>query len=260
MYKETPWTIDEKFDKLTKRQKSYDKNRVSNYIKERHADMAISTARVIKLFELHKEKTFTTGQVAEALGLSEGTVSSILNRLSTLGDKIVVTKIARPHPAYIYQHRECAPMIVPFSYKKKDPIISIIEFFKKDENAIYTKDELLDKLVCSESMLKRSLQILLLQGDIKLVGSRDSKAQYQYKNGNMQGIKVSSEADDNYIKLTDYLKEKNLLDKQNTIKSNLKGIEQRLFYSATGLTVEYLKEDLNRVIEKMNKKKFLGLF
>lgn len=250
MYKETPWTLNEKNNRLRK----------SKYIKGRQADLAISTARVIKLFELHKEKTFTTGQVAETLGLSDGTVSSILNRLSTLGDKIVVTKISRPHPAYIYQHRECASMIVPFSYKKKDPIISIIEFFQKDENAIYTKDELLSKLNCSESMLRRSLQILLLQGDIKLVGSKNGKAQYQYKTGNAEGAEISHVEDSNYIKFSNYLEEKKLKDKRDNIKKILGNVKTRLFYSSTGLTVEYLREDLDKAIEKMNKKKFLRLF
>lgn len=253
MYKETPWT-------LNKKDTTKNRTRKSSYIKERQADLAISTARVLKLFELHKEKTFTTGQVAEALGLSDGTVSSILNRLSTLGDKIVVTKISRPHPAYIYQHRECAPMIVPFSYKKKDPIISIIEFFQKDENAIYTKDKLLNKLACSESMLRRSLQILLLQGDIKLVGSINGKAQYQYKTGNAEGAEISHVEDSNYIKFNNYLEEKKLKDKRDDIKKILGNVKTRLFYSSTGLTVEYLREDLDKAIEKLDKKKFLGLF
>ena len=60
MYKETPWTTEEKTTKKSRVRKS-------SYIKERQADLAVSTARVLKLFEVHKEKAFNTAQVAEAL-------------------------------------------------------------------------------------------------------------------------------------------------------------------------------------------------
>lgn len=256
MYKEKPWTLNEK---STKKQKDCTRTRKSNYIKERQADLAISTARVQKLFELHKEKTFTTGQVAEALGLSEGTVSSIMNRLITLGDVNVVT-MQRPHWAPVFQHADCATSKVSFTYKKKDPIINIIEIFKKDENAVHTKDNLMRELACSEGMLRRSLQILLLRGDIKLVGSENGKAQYQYKTGNIKGLEVSHVKNDSYIKLSNYIEKKKLKNRYDSIKSAFKNVKTRLFYSSTGLTVEYLKEDLDKVVEKMDKKKFLGLF
>ena len=260
MFKDEPWTLDdEKVDKLTKRQKNYNKNRISNYIKERKSDLAISTARVLKLFELHKEKTFNTNQISEALGLSEGTVSSIMNRLITLGDINVVT-MQRPHWAPVFQHAEFAPSKVSFTYKKKDPILNVMNIFEKDKNAIYTKAELLKKLACSDGMLTKSLQILLLKGDINYVGSEEGKAKYQHKDGSIRGIKISCEPSSEYTSLLKYLEEKELKERRTDIKKYLENVKSRLFYSSKGLTVEYLKEDLDKVVEKMNKKKFLGLF
>lgn len=253
MYKEKPWTVEKNVTKKNRTRKS-------NYIKERQSDLAISTARVIKLFELHKEKTFSTSQVAEALGISEGTASSILNRLVTLGDKIVVSNMQRPHWAPIYQHIETASQAYTFTYTKEDSILKILKVFQKNKDAIYTKDELLKELGCSESMLLKSLQILLLKGDISYVGNNNGKAKYQHKDGNTQGIEVSYEQDDRYIRFGTYLEEKKLKSKYDDIKKVLENVKTRLFYSSKGLAVEYLKEDLDKAVEKLDKKKFLGLF
>ena len=246
MHKQTPWTLDEEDTKESRVRKS-------NYIKERQSDLAISTARVQKLFELHKEKTFTIAQIAEALSLSEGTVSSIMNRLITLGD-VSVVKMLRPHWAPLFQHIELAPSKVDFSYKKEDPIISIINVFKSNKDSVYSKDDLLKLLTCSESMLRRSLQILLLKGDIKLVGSSKGSARYQYKTGNLKGIEVYQDSDDRYTRFLDYINENNLKNKIDEIKMNLDNVKTRLFYSNKGLAIEYLKEDLDKINKKIENK------
>ena len=71
MYKEKPWTLEKK---------KIERTRKSNYIKEKESDLAISISRVREFFEQHKEQTFTASQIVEALNLSEGTISSIMNR------------------------------------------------------------------------------------------------------------------------------------------------------------------------------------
>lgn len=243
MYKSKPWTLEEK------------RTRKSSYIKERQADLAISVSRVKKLFELHKEKTFTIAQISEALNLSEGTVSSIMNRLITLGD-IHVVMMKRPHWAPVFQHADSAPTQVNFTYVKQDAIVGILNLFKADKNKIFTKKDILSELKCSESMLRRSLQILLLNGEIKLVGSTEGSAEYQYKTGNRQGYEISCIEDERYTKLSDYLKEKNLQDKAQEIKEILEEVTvgERIFYASTGMCKEYLKEELDKIVEKMNKK------
>lgn len=251
MYNKKPWTLEEERDNRTS-------THLSNYVEKRKIDMAISTARVQKLFEVHKEKTFTTAQVAIALGLSEGTVSSILNRLVTLED-INVVFMQRPHWSPVYQYAGSSSNKVFFTYKKEDPILKVIKIFKENKDTIYSKKDILKIITCSNGMLTRILQILLLKGDIKMVGSKDCNALYQYKLGNAQGILVSNTFDDKYIRFIDYINEKNLKDIQEDIKKHLSKAQIRLFYSSTGLKTEFLKEDLDKIVKNISKIKFFKI-
>ena len=246
MYKETPWTLERKKKSRTRK---------STYIKERQADLEISTARVKQLFELNKERTFTTSQIAEALKLSEGTISSIMNRLITIGDISVVT-MQRPHWAPVFQHADSASFKVPFSYKKQDTILEIINEFRNNINEIYTKEILLTKISCSESMLRRSLQILLTNGEIKLVGTLNGYAQYQHKSGKAKKIPINFTMDTNYMLLTDYLQKNNLNKYRDKFTKELKN-KYKLFYTSTGIRKQYLLEDLNKVTKNLNKKGIL---
>lgn len=251
MYKDEPWTLNKK--------KSTKKSRVSNYIEEKQMYSEIAVTRVRKYVELHKEKAFTITELADALDLSEGTISSIMNRLATHGG-VSVVRMQRPHWSPVFQHSSTAPCQVPFTYKKEDGITKVLNFFEQNNNEVYTKATLLDKLVISESMLNRCLQIFLTSGTIKLVGSSDGCALYQHKSGKAKGIKIHLSMDENYMFLADYL-EKNSLNKyEKEFKKQLinKG---ELFYSKSGLRKCYPIEELDKIAKKVSKKNILnGLF
>ena len=249
MYKSTPWTLEEKKSNTTRK---------SIYVKNREADLAISVSRVQKFLELHKEKTFTIAQISEALNLSEGTISSIMNRLITIGD-INVVKMQRPHWSPVFQHVACATTKVPFSYKKEDPILSILNMFENNKNEVYTKEDLLKSLSCSESMIRRSLQILLSNKSIKLIGSNEKgEAQYQNFKGDLKEIPIRFNKDENYSSISNYIKKNGLKLSVNDILKNLDIKKRELFYTATGLMYEYPIEELDKTIKKINKKGIIG--
>lgn len=246
MYKETPWTLNEKNNRLRK----------SKYIKGRQADLEVAVVRVKKFIELHKDKTFTVSQLAESLGLSEGTISSIMNRLATIGE-VSVAYMQRPHWSPVFQHTSTAPYRVPFKYKKGDPILAVVEIFENDKNGIFTKESLLSKLSCSKNMIDRSLQILLTGNNIKLVGTEDGHAQYQHISGNLKGIKIHLVLDENYISLNEYLKTNKLENCKKEFLKELKG-KSELFYTSLGICKRYNIEDLHKTNRKISKKGILN--
>jgi predicted transcriptional regulator len=247
MYKEKPWTLEKK---------KIERTRKSNYIKEKESDLAISISRVREFFEQHKEQTFTANQIAEALNLSEGTISSIMNRLISIGDISVVT-MQRPHWAPVFQHSSCAPFRVPFRYTKEDPILSIISTFKNNKNEVYTKEDLLKKVGCSESMLRRSLQILLTNGEIKLVGSIEGCAQYQHKSGNQKETPVYTVMDSTYSSLAEFLQKNNLTKHGDLFRKELKG-KSKLFYTSTGLRKKYPINEMDKIAKKVDKRSIIS--
>lgn len=246
MYKETPWTLNKKSTKARK----------APYVKKEQADLAISTSRVREFFELHKEQTFTANQIVEALDLCDGTISSIMNRLITIGDVSVVT-MQRPHWSPVFQHSSCAPFRVPFRYTKEDPILVIINVFKNNKNEVYTKKDLLKKVGCSESMLRRSLQVLLTNNEIKLVGSADGCAQYQHKSGNQKETPIYTTMDPNYSSLTEYLQKNNLTKHEDLFKKELKS-KARLFYTSSGIRKKYPTADMDKIAKKIDKKSIIS--
>jgi predicted transcriptional regulator len=247
MYKERPWTLEKK---------KIERTRKSNYIKEKESDLAISISRVREFFEQHKEQTFTASQISEALNLSNGTISSIMNRLISIGDISVVT-MQRPHWAPVFQHSSYAPFKVPFRYTKGDPILAVISTFKNNKDEIYTKDDLLKKIECSESMLRRSLQILLTNGEIKLVGSIEGCAQYQHKSGKEKEIPIYTAMDPTYSLLAEYLQKNNLTKYEDLFRKELKD-KARLFYTSSGIRKKYSIDEMNKIAKKANKKSIIS--
>ena len=252
MYKDEPWTLDEKKSKAKR-------TRVPNYIKERKSDLEIAVSRVRKFIELHKEKVFTIAQLSEALELSEGTVSSIMNRLTTVGE-VSVVYMQRPHWSPVFQHASTAPCQVMFVYKKGDPIVKVKELFENNKNEVYTKTMLLEKIAISESMLNRCLQIFLTNGTIKFIGAVNGHAQYQYISGNGVEYEICTEVDENYMALSEYLTNHKLTNFRETFIKELKG-KDKLFYSSKGIRRRYPIESMDKIAKKISKKSILdGLF
>lgn len=252
MYKQKPWTLDKK-SRINK----------SPYIKNREADLAISTARVQKLFKENKDKTYSNNEISSILGMSLGTVSEITNRLEAIQDiKIVRVRQLKSALSQVFQHYSGSYPPVFKERGKEDSIVSVHALFTSNINKVFTKNELLQNLDNSEGKVRRSIQILLLDGHIKLVGSTENgQALYQHKDGNKKGIEIYQDKDDNYITLSNYLKNNNLKEKRSYFKHNLRKKTFRLFYSNIGLLKEYLIEDLDKIKGNMNKKGFLtGIF
>lgn len=249
MYRNEPWTLEKK-----KSAKKF-----APYIKERKADLEIAVSKVRKFIELHKEKVFTIAQLSEALGLSEGTISSIMNRLTTIGE-VSVVYMQRPHWSPVFQHASTAACQVTFVYKKGDPIMKVKELFENNKDEIYTKAMILEKMAISESMLNRCLQIFLTNGTIKLTGAVNGHAQYQHISGNGIEYEICTEADEDYMALSEYLTNHKLTNFREIFIKELKG-KDKLFYTSKGIRRRYPIENMDKISKKIGKKSILnGLF
>ena len=245
MYKEQPWTLEEKKLRVRK----------SAYIKNRESDEAISTSRVQKLLQDNKEKSYSNNEIASILGISLGTVSDITNRLQSIGDfKIVKVRQLK------FQHASGSLPAVTKERGKEDVIVSVYSLFCSDINKIYTREELMKNLDNSESKVRRALQILLLTNKVKLVGKTyRNNAAYQHADGNEVGCKIYQEEDVNYTTITDYLKKHvEFKNRRKEINKALKNKKIRLFYSSKGMLVQYLEEDIDKVIKNFEKKGILN--
>lgn len=262
MYKDEPWSLTEQINKSSKKQK------VQKERTKFHAgDTAVSTARVLKLFEENKGKKFSNQDIAKELGISVGTVSSITNRLEALMDiKIVGNRQTVSAISQIFQHRG-GPS---FGFHKekvdkqskeviKDTAQIVKDLFKQDKNAVYTKEKVIKKLKgCSKGQIEESLQILVLDKTIKLLEDyEENKAQYQYITGNRKGVEVHLEEDERYISISEYLKSLNYVADVKKLKSNLP-THFRMFYSSRGYIPQYLKSDLDKCLKKAEKKGVFG--
>lgn len=248
MYKDEPWTLNKK--------KSTKKSRVLSYLKKEKNDSEIAVMQVRKFVELHKDKVFTITQLADALDLSEGTVSSTMNRLATLGE-INVVYMQRPHWSPVFQHASAASSKVPFVYKGGDPIIKVKELLEKNVNEVYSKAMILKEINISESMLNRCLQIYLTNGTLKLVGTVDGYAQYQHRDGDKNGYEIYADLDNNYMALSEYLHLHNLEDYKETFIKELKG-KDRFYYTRKGLRRRYPIENMEKIAKKVSKKSILS--
>ena len=252
MYKDEPWTLNEK--KEVKKT-----SKVMSYLKKERNNSEIAVMRVKKFVELHKDKVFTIAQLADALDLSEGTVSSTMNRLATLGE-VNVVYMQRPHWSPVFQHASAASSRVDFVYKGGDPIIKVKELFERNVNEVYSKAMILKEIEVSESMLNRCLQIYLTNGTLKLVGTIDGCAQYQHRDGDKNGYEIYADFNDDYMALSEYLHLHNLEEYKETFIKELKG-KDRFYYTGRGLRRRYPIEAMEKIAKKVSKKSILsGLF
>ena len=259
--KEIPWTLEEG--------KTSNKKKVSKgvtYTKNRFFsdDVAVAAAQVMDLFEKNKTKTYTNKDIANELGLSEGTVTGVTTRLEALR-KIKIVEILQRVSAYTvyYQHiqgpaqrvnkRRCA------DGNKKDTAQLMLELFEEDKNRVFTKKELVKILTAkgeSEGQIDTSLRILLLGWDIKVVGEENQKGLYQHISGNKKGLKIYKNSDEKYCSVPTFIKESNFKGNEENLRRNLPKT-YRLFYSSRGTIKEYLREDLEKSVKKSQKKSII---
>ena len=226
MYQKTPWTL--KDNKKSKKTKATGKV----FFKE---DVAVSTARVQKLFENNKEKVFSNQEIAVELGMSVGTVSGITNRLEALQNiKIVKVRQTVSALSQVFQHKDGSLHSVEKEKAKEDTAKLVKELFENNTNQVFTKEDIIEQLSnSSKGQIEESIKILLLNGVLKLVGTKDSKAQYQYINGNLEGFTIYGEPDENYSSLGSFLESKQATHKKEYFTKELANKEYRLFYSST---------------------------
>lgn len=245
-YVDTPWTLNEKELEVKK----------TPYIKNREADLAVSTARVRRFLEDNKNKVFSNNEIADSLGISLGTVSNITNRLESIADiKIVKVRQLRSALSQVFQHIDGPLPAVTKERGKRDAIVNVLDRFRQNPNAIFTKEDLVNTLENSEGKIRLSLQILLLNGTIKLVGSEFGKAQYQYKTGDKKGLEIYATPDENYCTIGKYLKENNIKLEVKDVTNELKVNKSRLFYSSNGLSCTYHKDDISKAVLRLGNKK-----
>ncbi len=257
MYKNQPWPLE------GKKSKKASKKDVKKEAKKRFysADIAVSTARVLKLFEDNKERIYTNREIAQELGLSESTVTGINTRLEGVR-KIKIVEVLQRVSAYtpLYQHINGSCNRVNKRRGKdgnqKDVAQVVYDLFENDKNAVYTKPEIIEKLSnYSKGQIEESLKILLLDGDLKLVGTdENNRAVYQNIKGNRKGKKVETEHTEGYFTVCDFLKLAAFTGDKNNFEKNLSENYQ-LVYSTIGIRKEYSREDLEKALAKCYKKK-----
>ena len=268
MYNSEPWPLNEKVQ-TEKKSKKNSKKEVAAKAKEKFysADIAVSTARVLKLFEDNKDKKFSNQDIAGVLGMSVGTVSSITNRLEALTDiKIVGNRQTVSAISQVFQHKAGTK----FGFQKekidknskeviKDTAQVVKELFESNKNAVYTKEEVIHNLEgYSKGQIEDSLKILVLNKTVKLLEDYEGdKAQYQHINGNKKGVEVCVEPDERYTTVSAYLKNLNFVADSKKLKENLPK-HFRVFHSTQGYVPQYLKSDLDKCLKKVEKKGFFG--
>ena len=270
MYNSEPWPLNKKVQETKKSEKS-SKKEVAAKAKEKFysADIAVSTARVLKLFEDNKDKCYTNKDIAKELKISESTVSKITMRLEALFNiRIVGNRRVEgsSNGAQEFQHKKgLMPGFQRKTVKKgtnelvKDSAQAVKELFESNKNAVYTKDEVIEKLNnYSKDQVGESLQILVLQKDIKLLEDyEDNKVHYQHIRGNKKGVDVCYEPNEAYISVGTYLKGLNFVADSKKLKENLPK-HFRMFHSTQGYVPQYLKSDLDKCLKKVEKKGFFG--
>ena len=248
-YQTQPWTLDEKKIGTGATKMSMP------IFKE---EMAVSTARVTKLFEQNKNVIYTNRDLAFKLGLSEGTISCITSRLQATGT-IKIVEVHSRVSAYSmgYQHKEGPSQGVPrlkgYDGKQKDAAVLVQELFEENINAVFTKAEVIEKLKgrASKGHVEESIKILLLIKVIKVIDDFENKTlKLQSYSGNKKGINVLAELDEEHMTLRDFIKQEHFSEKEKAEALNKLPKTCELFYSNRSLTKVYLKKDLERCKRK----------
>ena len=270
MNNENWWTLNEEevkvkpSQKVKKTSRKSSKKNVENGARFYKDDVAVAAAQVMELFEKNKTKIYTNKDIANELGLSEGTVTGVTTRLEALR-KIKIVEILQRVSAYTvyYQHIAGPSQRVNkrrgIDGNKKDTSQLMLELFEEDKNKVFAKKELVEILKAkgeSEGQIDTSLRILLLGQDVKVVGEENQKGLYQHVDGNKKGLKVYRNTDESYCSVPTFIKESNFKGSEEALRRNLPK-SYRLFYSSKGQIKEYLREDLKKSAKKAQKKSFI---
>lgn len=240
MKRDIPWTLNENETKVKK----------SPYIKNKESDKAVSTARILRVFEESPKGKFTNRDIANLLFVSESTVSNVTNKLIALGDIKIVGR-TRSTAAIIYQHIS-GPDKFEVVFDKTEPVIEIRNFFRNHKNQTCTSKELVENFGYSRSIVSVILRTLLLNGTIKLVSIDQDTAQYQYKTGGKKTVEIFTTPDEEYCTISKYVKDNNIKKvKSEDVLTKLKSTQPRLFYSSQGVLKEYKKDKIAKTIDTL---------
>ena len=256
MLRENPWTLTKKSEENVKKEKPKKERSVKKVLEKAKAkfteDVAVSTYRVRKLFEDNKEKVYSNQDIASALGISLGTVSCITNRLEALHEiKIVKVRQLVSALSQVFQHREGSMNYVEKEKSKKDTALLVKELFEKDKNYVFTRKNVSEAIPDrSKGQIDESIRILLLTNTIKLVGNSISgKAQFQHIKGDMKGIEVLAEPNENYCSLKEFLEVNNAEHNEEYFKKALSKKQHKRLYSTKGLITVWSKRDLEEILK-----------
>lgn len=255
-YTSKPWTLDSREPKLVREKR--EKLELSRIHKSTEENLPISVARVVKFLNENKDKEFTNAQIAKETGLSDSSVSQIMDKLEEI-NSVNIVKIRKGLKAglsQVYQSVNGSSQRVEKEREKNGVISQILEVFENNVNRVYTKADISKILKITNSKIGNSLSILLITRKIKVVGAEKNSFIYQNTKGNRPPVAVSTEPNVSYISLSSYLKRNNckcnkkIKDKITKEKSHL-----RLFHSSRGIIEEYEISYLHKVLSPCPKKK-----
>ena len=251
-----PWTLEAQEPKSlkSKRAEIQQKELQSKAVES----LPVSTARVVKFLNKHKNQTYTNREIAAEVGLSGSTVSGIMDKLEEIGCVKVakIRKSATSGISQVYQSYDGSSAKVEKEREVEGYIVRVLEVFNKSVNKVYSKKVIASELGISANNVGQALSILLVTGKIKVVGNQDRVPVYQNIKGNKPKIDVTSEPDKNYMTLNNYLQ-------MNEIKADIKALKQkiasekghaRLFQSDQGLIKEYEVSYLQKIAKPLKKK------
>lgn len=254
MFKTKPWTLDEK-----KVNTSIVSKPLSLLEKK---DKAVSTARVIALFQENPDKEFTNKKLAKELELSEGTVSCITNRLEATS-AIKITGVNQRFTAYSlrYQHKDgplqSAPRYRGIDGKKKDSVQLVHELFEANKDTIYTKKQLIEifKGQASAGHIGESVRMLLIMQVIKVIDDFEGRVpKFQHIDGNANGLPVYYNEDENYTSLNKFFRNRFFSEKEKKLFREFFKGTCRLYYSSKSLIPTFKKADLENYARQLEKK------
>lgn len=267
MFKNQPWSLSKK-----KENENTKSSVVTNPLTKKSKfqcidDFVVSTEKIRKLFEENKENCYTNYEIAKKLHMSSSTVSNVTSRLEALGNIRIVGNVRVDkacNGSQIFQHKDGSmpgfqrtTISSKTSEKIKDTAQLVKELFENDVNATYTKNDIITILTgCSKRQIEETIRILVLDETLKVLITSNKNAVYQHMSGNKKGLKVYANSDSNYTTWRKFINESNFNGDIKQFISNLPS-NCRLFYSPQGIIVEYLKSDLYKILNKVNKKGFV---